>query len=135
MAKTALPTLLKLADKALEDIQHKLHLNRLEQQTVQANIAQWEQEVATAFSAAIAEDAVRDLQAAHAYQYRAAAAVAALNTTLQALMGAEAELRTALHAAYTTQQQYKQLLETQEKQAKTLAARKAQANLDDLRKR
>ena len=135
MAKNALPTLLKLADKALEDIQQKLHLNRLEQQSVQSKIANWEQEIATAFSAAIAEDAVRDLQAAHAYQYRAAAAIAELNTTLQALLGTETELRNALHEAYTTQQQYKQLLETQTTRAKLLANRKTQANLDDLKRR
>lgn len=135
MARPALPTLLKLADKKLEDIQQQLHANRMSQNAVEGQIKHWEQEVATAFSAAIAEDAVRDLQAAHAYQHRAAAAVAQLNTELKALKDQEADLRTQLQSAYTTQQQYKQLLEAQTTRARLTASRKAQANLDDLKRR
>lgn len=135
MARPALPTLLKLADKKLEDIQQQLHANRAAQQGIARQITHWEQEVATAFAAAIAEDAVRDLQAAHAYQQRAAAAIMQLNTSRRALQATEAELLNALQSAYTTQQQYKQLLEAQTLRAKQTASRKAQANLDDLKRR
>ena len=124
-----------MADKKLEDIQQQLHANHMAQQNIEGQMAHWEQEVATAFSAAIAEDAVRDLQAAHAYQHRAAAAVAQLNTELKILRTTEANLRVQLQSAYTTQQQYKQLLETQTTRAKLLASRKSQANLDDLKRR
>jgi flagellar biosynthesis chaperone FliJ len=134
MARPALPILLKLADKELEDIQQQLHANRSAQTAVLAQVAHWQQEVAAAFSDALTQAEVHNLQAAHAYQHRAARAIEDLQAELTTLRATETHLRETLQTAYAKQQRYAQLAQAQAAQIKTKAARKAQANLDDLRR-
>jgi flagellar export protein FliJ len=135
MVKPALPTLIKLAQKAVEDIQTGLATNRSAQAETQGLIAHWKQEAATAFASSLSEADVKTMQAATAFQARAQREERALEDTLKSLQVAEEDLLGALQTAFAKQKRYEILAEAQALKAKTDANRKAQAALDDLRRK
>ena len=135
MPKPALPTLIKLAEKDVEDVQQRLNSNREAQHAVKAQIAHWQQEAASAFASALADADVHEMQAAGAFQTRAGREIKALETTLNDLQTAEEALRAELQTAFAKQKRYEILAEQQALKAKTAATRKAQAALDDLRRK
>ena len=134
MPKPALPTLIRLAEQAVEKVQRDLADNQNAQSTVRAQIVSWQQEASAAFAEALTHDSATELQAAGLFQGRARSEVAKLEEQLQALQHHHQELLQALQLAYAKQQRYEILAEQQAQAAKREANRKAQAQLDDLRR-
>jgi flagellar export protein FliJ len=135
MPKPALPTLIKLAVREVEAAQQALADNHAAQNTERTTITHWQQEAAAAFASAVAEESVQEMQAAGLFQGRAQSEIARAEDRLANLKQAEQALRSTLQTAYAKQQRY-EILQTQQQQAaKRTAARKAQAALDDLRRK
>ncbi|MCA3244229.1 MAG: flagellar FliJ family protein [Alphaproteobacteria bacterium] len=134
MAKPALPTLIRLAAQAVEYVQQQLAANQAAQQAKQAEIATWRQEISAAFAAALTHNSAGDLQAAGLFQSRGQSEIARAEEAIQQLKFAQQGLLQQLQAAYTKQKRYELLAEQQAAAARQAANRKAQAQLDDLRR-
>lgn len=134
MAKPALPTLIRLAAQAVEQVQQRLAQNHAAQQAKQAEIATWQQEGSAAFTAALMQDSAAEIQAAGMFQSRAHSEIARAEEAIQALKTAQQALLQDLQTAYAKQKRYELLAQQQAATAKREADRKAQAQLDDLRR-
>lgn len=134
MAKPALPTLIRLAVQAVEQVQQQLAANQAAQQAKRAEIALWQQEISAAFAAALTHDSANDLQAAGLFQSRGQSEIARAEVAIQQLKQAQQALLGQLKVAYTKQKRYELLAEQQATATRQAANRKAQAQLDDLRR-
>ena len=134
MAKPALPTLIRLAAQAVEQVQQRLAQNQAAQQAKQAEIATWQQEGSAAFATALMQDSAAELQAAGIFQSRAHSEIARAEEAIQTLNVVHQALLQELQTAYAKQKRYELLAQQQAATTKREANRKAQAQLDDLRR-
>jgi len=135
MAKPALPTLIRLAEQQVEQVQQQLQENRAAQAAAEARKTEWHQAIEAAYDTAQLHHAAADWQSAGLFQQRAHAQIEQILADLQQLQHQQHTLREALQAAFTQQKRYEILAEQQTLRAKRVAQRKAQAHLDDLRRR
>ncbi|MBI1308820.1 MAG: hypothetical protein GC129_03030 [Proteobacteria bacterium] len=132
MAQSTLPTLIKIAERKVEDIQLELGRTARALEAVRNDMATREEAMEKAFADAVGSDDLRELQAVGAFRERLTREVNQLREIEAGLVQQEAAVRSRLQEAFLEQKRYELLQQRKEMAEKKAHDRKAQAVLDDL---